>query len=413
MKYRVIPILIFLLLSPTLLPSASTQPVSAGIDLPKIAVWDLAPGDINPVNVQNLTSTLVSEITKLGKYEVYNQEKVKTLAGWSAERMTLGCTDTKCLTALGQMDISKLISGSVGKIGTRYTVSLNLFDTQNAKSEKALSESCQPEDELIELIQMAVRKLLGESLEVSTAEAEKPASAVGALPREFKYLVTGMEFVFIKGGCFERGDTFGDGDSDEKPVHEVCVDDFYLGKYEITQRQWEKVMGGNPSTFTGRDNPVDRVGWNDVQQFIERLNSQSNRKYRLPTEVEWEYAAKSGGKREKYSGTSQEGELGEYVWYYGNSGASTHPVGQKKPNGLGLYDMSGNVWEWCADWYDAHYYQNSPKYNPRGPGNGELRVLRGGSWFRGPSFVRTACRLWSDPASRSINVGFRLCSPAR
>ncbi len=327
--------------------------------------------------------------------------------------MTLGCTDTKCLTALGQMDISKLISGSVGKIGTRYTVSLNLFDTQNAKSEKAISESCQSEDELIELTQMAVRKLLGESLEVSTAEGEKPASAVGALPREFKYLVTGMEFVFIKGGCFERGDTFGDGDSDEKPVHEVCVDDFYLGKYEITQRQWEKVMGGNPSTFTGRDNPVDRVGWNDVQQFIERLNSQSNRKYRLPTEAEWEYAAKSGGKREKYSGTSQEGELWDYVWYYGNSGASTHPVGQRKPNGLGLYDMSGNVWEWCADWYDAHYYQNSPKYNPRGPGNGELRVLRGGSWFRGPSFVRTACRLWSDPASRSINVGFRLSSPVR
>ena len=177
MKYKAISILISVFIS-TLLASVYPQPVSAGNDLPKIAVWDLAPVGINPVNAQNLTSTLVSEITKLGKYEVYNQEKVRTLAGWSAERVTLGCTDTKCLTALWQMDIAKLISGSVGKMGTRYTVSLNLFYTQNAKSEKAISEFCQSEDELIELIQVAARKLLGESLEVSTAEAEKTASAV-------------------------------------------------------------------------------------------------------------------------------------------------------------------------------------------------------------------------------------------
>lgn len=412
MRYKAISIVIFLFL-PTLLTSAYSQPVSAGKDLPKIAVWDLAPGEIKPVNAQDLTSTLVSEITKLGKYEVYSQEKVRTLAGWTAERMTLGCADTKCLTALGQMHISKLISGTVSKIGTRYTVSLNLFDTQNAKSEKAISEFCQAEDELTELIQIAVRKLLGESLEVSTAKAEKPASAVGALPTEFKYLVTGMEFVFIKGGCFEMGDTFGDGNSDEKPVHEVCVDDFYLGKYEITQRQWEKVMGRKPSSFTGRDNPVEMVTWNEVQRFIERLNSQSTRKYRLPTEAEWEYAARSGGKKEKYAGTTQESELGQYAWYYDNPGSQTHPVGQKKPNGLGLYDMSGNVWEWCADWYDPHYYQKSPKDNPRGPGNGEFRVLRGGSWYSLPRYVRAASRNWYGPAGRNYSIGFRLGSPAR
>ena len=387
--------------------------VSAGKDLPKIAVWDLISGDIKATYAQDLTSILVSEITKLGKYEVYSQENVRTLAGGSAERLASICTDTKCLTALGQMDISKLISGTVSKIGTRYTLSLNLFDTQNAKPEKAISEFCQAEDELTELMQMAVRKLLGESLEVSTAEAEKPASAVGALPREFKYLVTGMEFVFIKGGCFEMGDTFGDGNRDEKPVHEVCVDDFYLGKYEITQRQWEKVMGRIPSFFRGKDNPVEMVTWNDAQRFIERLNSQSIRKYRLPTEAEWEYAARSGGKREKYSGTSLEGELGQYAWYYATPGNQTHPVGQKKPNGLGLYDMSGNVWEWCADWYDAHYYQKSPKDNPRGPVNGEFRVLRGGSWYSLPRYVRAASRIWYGPAGWNYTIGFRLASPAR
>jgi sulfatase modifying factor 1 len=387
--------------------------ISFGEDLPKIAVWDLISADIKATYAQDLTSILVNEVTKLGKYEVYSQEYVRTLAGWSAERLASVCTDTKCLTALGQMDISKLIFGTVSKIGTRYTLSLNLFDTQNAISEKTISEFCPAEDELTELMQMAVRKLLGESLEVSTAKAEKSASAVGALPKEFKYLVTGMEFVFIKGGCFEMGDTFGDGNIDEKPVHEVCVDDFYLGKYEITQRQWEKVMGRIPSFYRGKNNPVEMVTWNDVQRFIARLNSQSTRKYRLPTEAEWEYAAKGGGKREKYSGTSQEGELGQYAWYSKNPGNQPHPVGQKEPNGLGLYDMSGNVSEWCADWYDAHYYQKSPKNNPRGPVNGEFRVLRGGSWFSLPRYVRAASRIWYGPGGWNYTIGLRLASPAR
>jgi hypothetical protein len=138
--------------------------ISPAKELPKIAVWDLTPGDIKPAYAQDLTSILVSEISKLEKYEVYSQENVRTLAGWTAERMTLGCTDTKCLTALGQMDIAKLISGRVGKIGNRYSVSLNLFDTQNARAEKSVSEFGRSEDELIDLVQVAVRKLLGEEM---------------------------------------------------------------------------------------------------------------------------------------------------------------------------------------------------------------------------------------------------------
>jgi hypothetical protein len=142
MKYKVIPILIFLLFSPTLLTSSYAQRVSAGKDLSKIAVWDLTAGNINPSYAQDLTSILVSEVSKLEKYEVYSQDNVRTLAGWTAERMTLECTDTKGLTTLGQMDIAKLISGRVGKIGNRYSVSLNLFDTQSAKSERSISEFC-------------------------------------------------------------------------------------------------------------------------------------------------------------------------------------------------------------------------------------------------------------------------------
>lgn len=146
-------------------------PLSSGKDLPKIAVWDLNHGDVKAAYAQDLTSILVSEISKSGKYEVYSQENVRTLAGWTAERMQLGCTDTKCLTALGQMDIAKLISGRVGKIGNRYSVSLNLFDTQNARAEKSVSEFGRSEDELIELIQVALGKLLG--VEVSPTRVEQ------------------------------------------------------------------------------------------------------------------------------------------------------------------------------------------------------------------------------------------------
>ena len=282
--------------------------LSISKELPKIAVWSLTAGNINPSYAQDLTNILVSEISKLGKYAVYSQENVRTLAGWTAERMTLGCTDAKCLTALGQMGIAKLISGGVGRVGNRYSVSLTLFDTQNARAETSVSEFGRSEDESIDLVQLAVRKLLG--IEVGSSNAEEKGPGKATLPeRSFVDPVTGMEFIFIKGGCFEMGDTFGDGYPEEEPVHEVCVDDFYLGKYEVTQGQWEKVMDNNPSRFKGRDNPVEQISWNVVQEYIDRLNDQRGRKYRLPTEAEWEYAARSGGKRK-----SIRGRAGKQIW---------------------------------------------------------------------------------------------------
>jgi len=189
---------------------------------------------------------------------------------------------------------------------------------------------------------------------------------------------TGMEMIFVKGGCFQMGDTFGDGDNHEKPVHEVCVDDFYLGKYEVTQGQWKRIMRNNPSHFSncGDNCPVEKVSWDDVQDFIRKLNSQSGKNYRLPTEAEWEYAARSGGKSEQYAGGN---DVNAVAWYDGNSVGKTHPAGQKQPNGLGLYDMSGNVWEWCNDWYGSNYYSQSTRNNPEGPSSGTYRVLRAGT----------------------------------
>jgi hypothetical protein len=229
----------------------------------------------------------------------------------------------------------------------------------------------------------------------------------------WELLAGGIELVFVRGGCFQMGDTFGDGDSDEKPVHEVCVNDFYMGKYEVIQGQWRAIMGSNPSSFKncGDSCPVENVSWNDVQIFIQQLNQRTGKAYRLPTEAEWEYAARSGGKNQKYAGTND--NLDDYAWYDANSGKTTHPVGQKKPNSLGLFDMSGNVWEWVSDWYGEKYYASSPKNNPPGPSSGIYRVLRGGSWYYVPQGVRAAGRGRLYPGFRFYLGGFRVAVSGR
>jgi len=225
----------------------------------------------------------------------------------------------------------------------------------------------------------------------------------------------GMEHVFVKGGCFNMGDNFGHRNKDEKPIHSVCVNDFFIGKYEVTQGQWKAIMGSNPSYFSscGYTCPVESVSWNDAQHFIQRLNQKTGNQFRLPTEAEWEYATRSGGKNEKYAGTSSESYLGNYAWYTSNSGNTTHPVGKKQPNALGIYDMSGNVWEWVQDWYGKDYYSNGPRDNPIGPPSGQYRVLRGGFWGSDPEGVRSSNRSNNDPSDRSGSYGFRVVSSSR
>lgn len=228
---------------------------------------------------------------------------------------------------------------------------------------------------------------------------------------------TGMELVFVKGGCFVMGSAAGaPGGREEKPAHEVCVGDMYLGKFEVTQGQWAAVMGGNPSfnASCGVRCPVDSVSWLDAQEFIGKLNAAAGSatlppgRYRLPTEAEWEYAARSGGKNEKWAG----GDVFDAVaWHLWNA-KSTQPVGLKAPNGLGLHDMSGNVWEWTADWYDAAYYSSSPRDNPTGPAVGEYRVLRGGSVVNEAFDLRATYRNYLPPDHRGARKGFRVARDA-
>jgi len=237
------------------------------------------------------------------------------------------------------------------------------------------------------------------------------AVAASAVPTTQFTNSIGMEFVLIPSGSFIMGKhpVFEGGSDEEGPQHKVGISQqFYLGKYPVTQTQWVVVMGYNPSKFKGRNNPVEQVSWHDVQAFIRLLNAkEGHNRYRLPAEAEWEYAARAGTST-VYCFGDDKNKLSEYAWYNDNSGGTTHPVGQKQPNAWGLYDVHGNVREWVQDWYGKTYYANSPETDPKGPSNGDYRVIRGGSWSFGAELCRSASRYYSMPGSRREGMGFRL-----
>ena len=196
---------------------------------------------------------------------------------------------------------------------------------------------------------------------------------------------------------------------DEKTAHKVIITTpFYFGKFSVTQEQYQQVIGVNPSRFKGKDNPVEMVSWDDSQEFCKKLGQATNQTVRLPTEAEWEYSCRAGTSTNYYSGDS-EGDLKRVAWYGANHGISnstTHPVGQKDPNLFGLYDMHGNVWQWCQDWFNA--YSANEVADPQGYAQSPGRVLRGGSWLDDPSLCRSAFRFWHDSGSRFYHFGFRV-----
>ncbi|MDP6625474.1 MAG: SUMF1/EgtB/PvdO family nonheme iron enzyme [Nitrospinota bacterium] len=235
---------------------------------------------------------------------------------------------------------------------------------------------------------------------------------------EFK---TYKDMVLIKGGCYQMGDTFDEGFINEKPVHEVCLDDFYIGEHEVTQGEWEEVMGNNPSFFEscGKDCPVESVSYRDVQDYIKKLNKKGGQKFRLPTEAEWEYAAREGGRKVRFGtgkdtiGDDEANFDAKYSYKKDFSRVGIYrrrvlPVKSFLPNSLGLYDMAGNLMELVADRYDGEYYKRSPRKNPKGPITGLFRVMRGGSWYYEPNVARATNRLGHKEKDPNFFLGFRL-----
>jgi formylglycine-generating enzyme required for sulfatase activity len=218
--------------------------------------------------------------------------------------------------------------------------------------------------------------------------------------------------VLISSGSFSMGspDNEPGREADEGPQHQVSISSFYIGKYEVTQAQWRAVaklpkveidLKPDPSSFKGDTLPVETINWLEAVEFCQRLSKASGKTYRLPTEAEWEYACRAG------TTGPYAGDLNSMGWI-GNPNDKTHPVGAKQPNALQLFDMHGNVWEWCADWYAADYYRQSPGENPPGPAAGGERVIRGGSYFHFGAFARSANRQGYKPESPNRDLGFRL-----
>ncbi len=249
---------------------------------------------------------------------------------------------------------------------------------------------------------------------ITTAESLQDDTA--SVPQEIAIAIPGAEQVQIKmrlmpEGNFVMGSSGMEADrqNDEGPQHQVTITkSFYLGIYEVTQMQWEAVMGTRPSCFGYvAMNPVESISWDDCQKFIAKLNTLGIGTFRLPTEAEWEYACKAGSTtRFPWGDDPEYTKLGEYAWYDANSAQKLHPVGQKKPNAWGLYDMHGNVWEWCSDWYGS--YSDMNQTDPTGAVTGSNRVKRGGSWRNFPKYCRAADRDYGTPADAYDSLGFRL-----
>ena len=276
---------------------------------------------------------------------------------------------------------------------------------------------------------MIICTLIGKTQEPIKTESSQEMTA------EQKMIIDNLisNMVLIDGGSFMMGATQEQGNDfldNERPVHKITLSSFHINKYEVTQAEWFAVMGNNPSHFNGEkrlsmtvvknygtnlQRPVENVSWNDCQLFITKLNQLTGRTFRLPTEAEWEYAARGGNdsQRYKYAGNNNPDIV---AWHYNNSGGRTHPVGEKDPNALGLYDMSGNVYEWCQDWYDRDYYDYSPSSNPTGPdletikfyGLTDTRVYRGGSYHMGVEDLRVSWRYGVSSNGHNNALGLRL-----
>ena len=413
-----------------------------------IAVIDFAGNNVPSADAKALTDRLRLELFLTGKFVVLEREKMDAILKEQKFQLT-GCTSDACAVEVGQLlVVEQMVAGSVSKVGQTYSVTARLIDVE--KGNLISGGMCDLKGDIGDVMTClgtVAAQLAGNQSVTSTKPASESPRTDG-LP----------EMVFIKGGTFRMGSN--EGEDDEKPVHPVTVSDFWLGKYEVSVAEFEKfisetgyqtdaekddgsyfLMGsklekkagvnwrcdaqGNVRKSSELNHPVIHVSWNDAVAYCDWLSKKTGQNYRLPTEAEWEYAARSGGKNYKHAwgNFGPEGRKGGNIadeslkriysnwtiWEgYDDGYVYTAPVGSYEPNELGLYDMTGNVWEWCQDWYDGKYYKNSPQFDPKGPSSGTFRVLRGGSWFSQPIIVRCSYRSGNVPDGRVSSGGFRL-----
>ena len=370
-----------------------------------------------PLGVKvNLRSTLAYAISHMQGYEAYTRVDLSAIMDEQKFQRT-GLVNDSQIKKLGEMTGASyvLVAEAAYYDESHIVVTATIIDVETAR----IKESSQPEIAPIDPAKMResciqiARTLLGKTVNSGngggTQRGGSSYAQQGASTLTIRVGNVSFEMIKVEAGSFTMGCTGEQGsecESDESPYHRVTITQaYYIGKFEVTQELYEAVMGVNPSSFKGYDRPVESVSWEDAQEFCAELSRLTGRRFSLPTEAEWEYAARGGNKSSgsKYSGGYSAAAV---AWYTDNSGGQTHPVGTKRPNELGIYDMSGNVWEWCQDWYGS--YGSSSQTDPTGPYSGSSRVLRGGSWYSNARCCRVANRSYGAPSYRGYYVGFRV-----
>ena len=358
-----------------------------------------------------LRSNLTYAISNTPGYEGYDRVDMSSIMGEHNFQRT-GMVSDEQIRRLGEMTgaSSILVAEAAVYDPTHIIITAKILNVETAGVESAVPPqiaSTTPTEMQNACVQLAAQLIGGSGGTYTPVRPNLPQNN-GANMITINVGNVSFEMVKVEAGSFIMGCTSEQGncDSDERPYHRVTISsDYYMGKFEVTQELYEAVMGVNPSNFKGFDRPVEMVRWNDAQEFCAELSRMTGRRFRLPTEAEWEYAARGGKKSTsaKFSGSSS---VANVAWYTDNSGGQTHPVGKLRPNELGLYDMSGNVWEWCQDWYGS--YGSNTQTDPQGPSSGQRRVLRGGSWFGKASNCRVANRNGNSPDYRYNSNGFRV-----
>ena len=352
-------------------------------------------------DVERLESNRTYVLTLLGN----NQQQVQ-----QSQTLTIRYTPSSATVLVD----NKMVNGSNGVAQTTlpvgqhsYIVFCNGYESEEGTVKLKASAPSNIQITLTKEATATQQSTVSQPIVVQQPVVQTPVSNGDNISIPVKDGVS-IDMVRVEAGTFTMGATpeMKDPYSDEKPTHQVTLtNDYYIDKYEVTQALWQAVMGNNLSNFKGDNLPVENVSWDDCQEFISKLNRITGKKFRLPTEAEWEYAARGGNKSRgyQYSGSSN---LSDVSWYTSNSGRKTHTVGSKQANELGIYDMSGNVWEWCQDWKGT--YISSSQVNPTGANSGSYRVIRGGSWIRTARYCRSSCRYSSSPGGRNIGLGLRL-----
>ena len=390
----------------------------------------LAKKSVTESEIQDLTQQVRDVATGLldtSRFEVMTRENILVML--PPGKKDLSECEGQCEVETARNLGSRWhVVGDVKKVGTRLVLSVRLYDVVGGTQLGGVRAIGSNVDALVDAVSPKARELLAKIpglilLQPATVAPVVPSLPVTSVPKPAEKPKASAGMVAIPAGCFEMGSPSGVGDGDEHPQHRVCLSGFSMDRTDVTNASYRS-FGATPhyhdgscyrydgsswtkgsvlSSFQGNDQPVVCVDWSEAKSYCESQGK------RLPTEAEWEYAARAGTTTKWYWG-DDEGGTGQYAWYSGNSGNTTHPVGQKPPNAWGLYDMAGNVWQWTADWYSSSY-SSGEQQNPTGPGSGSIRVNRGGSWDRGPDPLRSAFRNHFSPDNSIDYLGFRCVGP--